>query len=123
MKPKPFSPLNHFTVPKAMSAPSQAGKRPHHADSRAAALITRVGKTRHAKSAWNGLRYPPGAENVYGNQNCNINTVAQNQPPQFLARAGEGGSLAQPPASGALVSARRGRWVSRGCARWRRDAP
>ncbi len=43
MKPKPLSPLNHFTMPVAMSASFAGCWRPHGADSHAAALITRVG--------------------------------------------------------------------------------
>src|SRR5918911_253960 len=60
MKPKPFSPLNHFTVPEAMSAPSQAVERPHRADSSAAALIIRV-RGNDTKRRLIGFGYPSGA--------------------------------------------------------------
>jgi hypothetical protein len=39
MKPKPFSPLNHFTVPKAMISPKMR-KRP--ADHKSAGVSTNV---------------------------------------------------------------------------------
>jgi hypothetical protein len=42
MKPKPLSPLNHFTVPVAMSFSLASCRNPHCASSHAAALITRV---------------------------------------------------------------------------------
>src|SRR5690348_9912484 len=77
MKPKPLSPLNHFTVPVAMSAPSQA-VGPPCADPYAAALITRAEPTRQNEKAPGWVSdNPSGAGNVYGNQNCNPETVAQ----------------------------------------------
>lgn len=56
MKPKPFSPLNHFTVPVATSAHFAGCWRPRTAGSRAAALMTCVEPTRKRKSAWTDFR-------------------------------------------------------------------
>jgi hypothetical protein len=69
-----------------MSVPS-LGWSLRCADSHAAALITRAEPTRTTKKRLERvLDDPSGAENVYGNQNCNEVTVAQRPPSAVQTR-------------------------------------